>query len=91
MIPTKHFFKNVEMLMTEAHIAALQEMLQEPSNQWLQTSLQPIVETDENGLIVMFRPGQKMSMGLVFFFQHLMVEQRLYLIDDFLREQGRIK
>lgn len=90
-VPGKRFYKNVELLCTEAHVNSLEEMLAEPTNAWLKSSLQPVVESDENGLIVMFRPTQKMSMGLVFFFQNLMVEQRLFLVDSFMREQGRIK
>lgn len=76
--------------MTSAHLASLEEELKNPANEWLSVSLQPVLETDENGLITMFQPTQSVSMGLVFFFQNLMVQQRLFLIDKFLKEQGQI-
>lgn len=77
--------------MTENHLEQISSLLEEEHNEWLQVSLQPIVETDPNGLIVMFRPMKKVSMSLVFFFQNLMIEQRLFLMDDFLRNNGMIK
>lgn len=77
--------------MTEGHLEHLTSLLDEEANEWLKVSLQPVVETDDNGLIVMFRPMQKVSMSLVFFFQNLMIEQRLFLMDDFLRKNGMIK
>lgn len=87
----KIWIKNVELLMTEAHQDMLVEHLKHPQNEWLNVSLQQIVETDENGLITMFVPRGVMSQGIVFFFQQLMMEQRLNLIDDFLRSNGVIK
>ena len=87
----KIFYKNVEFLMSELHHKDLIEHLKSESNSWLQVSLQPIVETDENGLIIMFRPTKQMSLGLVYFFQQLMLEQRCYLMDTFLKKQGVIK
>lgn len=77
--------------MTQSHLEHLTSLLDEEPNEWLKVSLQPVVETDDNGLIVMFRPMQKVSMSLVFFFQNLMIEQRLFLMDDFLRKNGMIK
>lgn len=77
--------------MTESHLEQIALLLQEEHNKWLQVSLKPIVETDKNGLITMFRPVKKVSMSLVFFFQNLMIEQRLFLMDDFLRNNGIIE
>jgi hypothetical protein len=72
-------------------VEVLSQMLDESVNEWLKVSLHTIVETDSNGLIVRFRPTQKMSMGLVFYFQSLMIEQRLYLMDSKLKESGIIQ
>jgi hypothetical protein len=91
MTATKKLYKNVELLLTDEQVEVLQRLLEEPANEWLKIGFQNIIETDDNGLIVIFRPMQKMSMGLVFFFQNLMIEQRLYLMDNFLRENGQIK
>jgi len=91
LIPSIIFYKNVQLYMTEDHQKHLASLLEEPSNEWLKVSLQPIVETDNNGLITMFRPMKKVSMSIVFFFQNLMIEQRLFLMDDFLRKNGVIK
>ena len=77
--------------MTDGHLVALKSLLKDPANKWLEGSLSPIVETDENGLISIFSPVQAMTMGLVFFFQSLMIEQRLSHMDDFLRSKGVIK
>lgn len=87
----KIFYKNVELLMSEEHFKNLKEDLDAPANKWLEVSLQPIVQTDENGLITMFRPGGSMTMSLVHFFQQLMLEQRCWLMDEFLRKHGEIK
>ena len=91
MKPSVHFYKNVQLYMTESHLEQIALLLQEEHNKWLQVSLKPIVETDKNGLITMFRPVKKVSMSLVFFFQNLMIEQRLFLMDDFLRNNGIIE
>lgn len=87
----KIHFKNVEILMTEEHLELLKEHLTNSQNEWLNVSLQQVLQTDENGLIIMFAPRKIMSGGLVFFFQNLMMEQRLILMDDFLRSNEVIK
>jgi len=87
----KKLCKNVEFLMSGNAHDSLLEHLSAPTNEWLGAGLQSIVETDENGLIIMFRPSSTMTMGIVHFFQTLMLEQRCYLMDNFLRKQGEIK
>jgi len=54
-------------------------------------SLPDILRVDENGLIVGFQPMENMTWGDIFYFQNLMVAQRLFQIDEFLRKQGEIK
>jgi hypothetical protein len=88
---TKQLFKNVEMLIDDRQAQAFQKLLDEPANGWLQVSLQPVIETDQNGLITFFMPSGKMTMGLVYFIQNLMVSQRLFLMDEMLRDGGKIK
>jgi len=88
---SKILCKNVEFLMSESHQGDLLDYLKIPSNEWLGAGLQSVVETDENGLIIRFKPTGIMTASLVHFFQQLMLEQRCYLMDIFLKEQGVIK
>lgn len=91
MKPSLRLFKNVSILINESQLDLLKTFIAEPANQWLEVSLQPIIEVDENGLIILFKPTHQMSMNLVFFIQNLMVIQRLFLMDEFLRKNGMIK
>lgn len=54
-------------------------------------SLPDMIRVDENGLICDFKPKEGTSMGDILYFQSLMINQRLQLMDDFLRDQGVIK
>ena len=84
----KIHYKNVEIKMTEQHHKMLEDHISQPQNEWLKAGLEKVVETDSDGMITMFAPMHTMSMGLVFFIQHLMITQRLDLVDEFLRKQG---
>ena len=91
MAPSKIRLKNVDLYCEPIQAKDLQDLLADPINRDLNVSLAPILETDANGLITVFRPITNMSLGLLFALQQLMVAQRIYLIDEFLREQGIIK
>ena len=53
--------------------------------------LPDMLTVDSNGFITGFRPVNDMVWGDVFYFQNLMVAQRLFKIDEFLRKQGEIE
>ena len=90
-MPTKVLFKNLLIFMNPEHQSILTEFLKLPDNESLNMTLEPILQTDQNGLITMFKPTGRMTQGLVQFFQNLMLEQRCFLLDEFLRKQGEIK
>jgi len=81
---------NVSVLCSSEQAALLKEMLSKPENAHLNSQLQTIIETDENGLIVLFKPSTVMTMELLWFLQSLMLAQRCFLIDEFLKKQGVI-
>lgn len=89
--PKAVMFRNTYLFCTDEHIKVMESLLEDPANAHLWTSLQSIIETDQNGFIVLFRPTVSISMGLLFFFQNLMVMQRMYYLDKFLKSQGIIK
>jgi len=53
--------------------------------------LRAIVEADANGLICWFAPQSGMEWDFIFFIQNLMINQRMFLIDEFARKQGLIQ
>lgn len=53
--------------------------------------LPDILRVDSNGLIIGFQPMEDMTWGEIFFFQNLMVAQRTFLMDEFLRKHGEIE
>jgi len=55
------------------------------------SALPDILQVDSNGLITGFHPIENMTWGEIFFFQNLMVAQRLFLMDEFLKKHGEIK
>lgn len=54
-------------------------------------ALPDILRVDSNGLITGFQPMENMTWGEIFFFQNLMIGQRTYLMDEFLRKHGEIE
>lgn len=90
MIPRKILFKNVEILCTDEDVKILSSLLEDPVNFEFKVSFLPILETDEEGLIKIFRP-LTMSMGLLFYIQNLMITQRLYFLDEFIKEHRLVK
>jgi hypothetical protein len=83
----KQMFKNVQLLLTERDKKNLEEMLRDPAHQDLNVSLEPIMETDDEGRITFFMPAPNTKWGLIFYFQNLMIQQRLHQIDEFLERQ----
>lgn len=68
----------------------LEKMLQDPAHEALNVSLEPIIETDEDGKITYFMPTTSTKWGLIFYLQNLMIRQRLYLMDEILeKEKGK--
>lgn len=53
--------------------------------------LAAVIEADENGLIISFKPASGMRWEDIFFLQNLMIGQRLQLIDQTLKINGVIK
>ena len=48
-----------------------------------------IIETDDDGFILFFKPTSRMSWASVFYVQNLMIMQRLFVFDE-LRRQNKI-
>lgn len=78
--------KNVLVFLSEGDRQRLEQLTDKAE----MPDLSKLIETDQNGLITVFSPVV-MPMELLFFIQQLMVKQRLYLIDNFLKEQKVIK
>ena len=89
--PQKYMYKNVLLFCLKDQLRQMDQFIEEKTNSHLKSSLREIIETDENGFIVLFRPTIQISMGFLFFLQNLMLMQRLYFLDDFLRRNGQIK
>jgi len=89
MTTRKRIIKNIEILLSDEQAALLEDMCS--SHDLFKISLESIIQTDANGLIVLFKPISMMDMALFHFIQNLMISQRLYLMDDFLRANGIIE
>jgi hypothetical protein len=59
------------------------------SHPTLSVNLSSVLETDDDGFIVFFKPSDKMTWSSVFFIQNLMIMQRMFVIDE-LRRQKKI-
>ena len=78
----------IDILVPKEQEQLLTKVLCELSNA---EELPDMIETDENGLISHFSPNTGMTWDAIFFFQNLMISQRLQLLDNFLKEKGVIK
>jgi len=79
---------NLELFCSEEHVKFLNDLLDKPENKEVASNFRSVLETDSNGLISMFRPSLVMTMDLLWFLQSLMLSQRCYLIDQFLKKEG---
>jgi hypothetical protein len=84
----KFDIRGCKILITESEAKQLNVVLSGMSDP---PNLNAMLVTDENGLITSFSPVDNMQWGLIFLLQNLMVSQRLFLIDNFLRSQEVIK
>lgn len=89
-VARKTFFKGIELLITQEQLKAFEKELSNPANHEFQVSLTRMIQTDSNGLITMLHVNSSITMGLYFMVHHIMVAQRMYLIDEFMRKNGVI-
>jgi len=85
----KKLYKNIELLISDKDVAILDKMLNEPVHRDFNIDLGKVLETDGAGRIVFFVPPPGMKWALIFYFQNLMIRQRLDLIDAFLDREGK--
>lgn len=84
----KFDIRGCKILITESEAKQLNVILSGMSNP---PDLNSMLVVDENGLITSFTPVDNMQWGFIFLLQNLMVSQRLFLMDNFLRSQEVIK
>lgn len=78
-----------KILLPEDEAKNLQALLSQMSDPG---SVFSTIDVDENGLITNFAPPPlKTTWGFIFLIQRLMISQRLYLMDSFLKTNGVIK
>lgn len=53
----------------------------------LSLDLSSVLETDDDGFIIFFKPSDKMTWSSVFFIQNLMIMQRMFAIDEMRRQK----
>lgn len=83
----KRMYKNVLLLMSDKDAAYLDTALS--THPVLSTDLSSIIETDDEGFIVFFKPTEKIIWAAVFFIQNLMIMQRMFTLDE-LRKSSKI-
>lgn len=80
-------YKNILLFLSEKDQQQLTKLLAD--HPILSFDLSSIVETDDDGFIVFFKPTEKMTWSSVFFIQNLMIMQRMFIFDE-LRRQKKI-
>jgi hypothetical protein len=83
----KVMYKNILLFMSDNDKQYLDKLL--ASHPTLSVDLSSVLETDDDGFIVFFKPSDKMTWSSVFFIQNLMIMQRMFVVDE-LRRQKKI-
>lgn len=83
----KVMYKNILLFMSTKDTQHLDKLLSE--HPVLSHDISSIIETDDDGFIMFFKPTDKMTWASVFFIQNLMIMQRMFAIDE-LRRQHKI-
>lgn len=83
----KVMYKNILLFMSDNDKQHLDKLL--ASHPTLSSDLSSVLETDDDGFIVFFKPSEKMTWSSVFFIQNLMIMQRMFVVDE-LRRQKKI-
>jgi hypothetical protein len=87
LLATPEIAAQLENLLSAHQDAAAQKRNSQMSQR---SGLSTIIGTDPNGLIIFFEPPSEMRWETIWFIQNLMIQQRMYLMDELARKEGLI-